>query len=1026
MSHNEISASFLLANAFQMRYITKCTRCSLIHNLKHSHLIMKLRLPKILLSAVLLLGSMAPAATLSSDVYEYDDNTLTVSGTVNLSSEILYYEWYTNGNATMDGTGTITTESNPYYDQASIGIQMEDGQTCTIGSGITFSDAGLDVGLGGKYIINATFKNYCWLEIHGSAILDVSKAKFESCTISAYHGITLICPNLEVNNNVCLEAWPELDDKTVTIQGNLVLNGGRKPSSGNYYEIFETNINEFNKYVGGVDFFLWKESGSTPSITITGSLILKADTAVTFWHDDVGGYLIPSSSDALFICGKLENQASLNKLKPYAVMMEITGYGEYEGEMEPIANYTQIKFLSDYEFEARTGEGGLTYIYLVSGSSTAPSGSGSAGGSTPPPAPGLNVSSGQTVEITKKPDSFVNMLGGTADATKAPADILNADIFRGDSGTVQTTSQQLFSLDGSKQVGYSIVGVDGAAGANLSIGEAGGSASSIRLDGKQYDALNTSIGNGTLTISEGTTLGRGDGSSVELKGKGSNATNFGRVAADIELGSGSTFLNQGTIDGIVELSSGAIFTNNATTNGDVIVAAGAEAYGSGSFRGTTLVKDSGLLYVGNSPGYQQHKNLTLADNARLGFYIDGTTPASRGNAGSGTHSFVSISGALTLEGVVNVEIGIGMNLVLSGADSFTLTLMKAENPAQVNAADASFKVVVTEGEQFLEEGSAELTWEEELGELIFSGTVSDAAKAMVTAGDYANTLWASTAALKDFAETATNQFLVGKPGETTAWGAAIGSFINHSGSYGFDYNGGGYAIGVQHAFSEQFRAGMAIGQTFGTYTSDNGLLKSDQTGIMAALTAQYVDTLKKGVSSWGVSGYMACGGVENDARGIFGTNTWEDTVFAVGLRTDYRMQVGKSSSLTLFTGIEYTYGTQEEIRLMPGVELHDGRMQTWSIPVGVTLRTQIDMCCHGILAPELTVAYKGYVSQQAPSVRVNSYKMDGNEPGRHELMINAGANWLLDESWSIGAFYSLEARSNAVNHAGNLSVRYTF
>lgn len=992
---------------------------------------MKPRLPKLLLSAVLLLSSMTQAATLTPSVESYYDNTLTVSGTVRLDPDI-WYDWSPSGNATMNGNGTITTKSNPDYWQAGLSVSGIDG-TCTIGSGITFDNSYLDVyGVNG-FIINATFKNHSVLSVTSSTA-DLTNAKMENSSIDI-EDATIICPNLEVNNNAYLGVH---DQAPSIIKGNLILNGGRKPTSGNLYQLSQTNINEYMKYIGGVDFYVYANYANyantdyppIASVTITGSLIIKADTAVTFYNDDddsTGRYFIPRSDDALFICGKLENQASLNKLKPYTVKMEITGYDE-EGSY---SDYTQIKFLSDYEFEARTGEGGLTYIYLVGGSSTPPtggssSGGSSSGGSTPPPPPGLNVSGGQTIEITKKPDSFVNMLGGTADATKAPADILNADIFKGNSGSIITTLEQVFSMDGCKDIGYSIIGSDGKPGANLSIGEAGGAAASIRLNGARYEAPQTTIGNGTLTISEGTTLGCGDGSSVVLKGKGSNATNFGRVAADIDMGSGSTFLNQGTIDGLMKMSSGAIFTNNATINGDVIISEGAQVYGSGTFNGTTTVKGGGLLYVGNSPGYQQHRNLTLADQARMGFYIDGTTPATRGNTGSGTHSFITVSGALTLEGVVNVEIGIGMGIVMSGEDSFSLTLMKAMNPAEVEATGASFNVTLTEGEELLEEGSAQVTWQEELCELVFSATVSETAKAALTAGDYANTLWASASALKNFADTAANQFLIGKPGETIAWGAGIGSFMNHTGSSGFDYNGGGYAIGFQHAVSEELRAGVAIGQTYGTFTADNGRLKSDQTGNMVAITAQYVEALQKGVSSWGLSGYMAYGGIENSGKGMFGSNTWEDTMYTVGLHSDYRTQIGESSSLTLFTGIEYTYGSQEEIRLMPGLTLTDGHMQTLSIPVGVTLRTKIDMAGYGVLAPELTVAYKGYLNQQAPSVRSNSYKINGSNPGRHELMINAGANWLLNESWSIGAFYSLETRSDAVNHAGNLSVRYIF
>jgi len=356
---------------------------------------MKLKLPKLLLSAVLLLGSMSQAATLSSNVYEYYGNSLTVSGTVNLNSDYEYAWSPSGGDANLTGNGTIACKQFDYQTDLYIG---ETSGTVNIGSGITMSYAGFYLEYG-NFNVDATFKNYSYID-SSDATIDITDAKIETCLLAG-EGTTFIRPNLEVNNNVCLEASGEL-----TIQGNLVLNGGRKPISGNVFQ-YMMNANEAKKYFGGVDYIVWE---NVPTISITGTLTLKADTAVTFWNDDeTGGYYIPSSGEALFICGKLENQASLNKLKPYAVKMEITDYEEYEGEIYPIGDYTQIKFLSDYEFEACTGEGGLTYIYLVSGSSTAPSGSGSAGGSAPAPAPGLNVSSGQTVEISQKPDSFVNM-----------------------------------------------------------------------------------------------------------------------------------------------------------------------------------------------------------------------------------------------------------------------------------------------------------------------------------------------------------------------------------------------------------------------------------------------------------------------------------------------------------------------------------------------------------------------------------------------------------------------------------------
>lgn len=957
---------------------------------------MKLKLPKHLISAIIALGALAQGVPLSNSIFNnnggYRGNSLEVSGTVSINND---YYWSPEGNGIMSGNGTITSAAT--YDDYNYSISLSGN--VTIGSGIKFKNFDLYVH---NATINATFDSNCCIELYGGTC-NLTNAVFNEIVYLTVEGGTIIHPNLEINKSI----FYFIQDKSSTLKGNLICNGGNMLLHGNLQDMTASNF-------GGLIIDWYDEGGFiSPTLTITGSLIIKSDTPVIFLNE---GRRYAAPNRVVIACKNLKSQSALGKLKPFFAA-EGTG---------------NIDFQKGYQFEARAGENGYTNIYLVKGNTSTPNFSGgssnseSSDGAKPPSSAGITVNSGQTVFIPAAPGGTVNMQGGTANATSAPDSILNAGIFKGNSGTVLTTPNQKFSMDGSQDIGYSITGPNADEGANLSIGENGGSAASIRLKGANYNSALTTVGNGTLTISEGTTLGLGENSKLKLKGRGSNTTNFGKVKANVDMGTGSTFLNQGTIDGIIAMSRSAILINNGTLNGDVTIASEAKAYGSGTYNGITTVENNGLLYVGNSPGYQKHDNLVLKNGAKLGFYIDGTTPATLSNNGSGTHSFLSASGALTLEGVVNVDISIGLGLVFNGAETFSVTLMKAD-PAKITATDADFKATITEGEELLEEGSAKLTWQEELGELVFSATVSEEALAMVTSGDFANTLWAGAEVVKDFATTATKQFLIGKPGQTTAWGAALGSFINHSGKDGFDYDGYGYAVGIQHAFSEQFRAGCALGQTFGTFKSDSGRLKSDQTGIMAAVTAQYVQTLNQGQDSWGISGYMAYGSVKNDAKSTFlGKTEWDDSVFALGLQTDYRTKISENSSLTFFTGIEYTYGSQDTISFRNGGKLTDGRMQTWSIPVGITLRTQIDECCLGSLIPEITVAYVGHVSQQAPTIRANNYKMRGNSPGRSEFMLNAGANWLIDENWSVGLFYNLETRSNATNHSGNLSVRYAF
>lgn len=154
----------------------------------------------------------------------------------------------------------------------------------------------------------------------------------------------------------------------------------------------------------------------------------------------------------------------------------------------------------------------------------------------------------------------------------------------------------------------------------------------------------------------------------------------------------------------------------------------------------------------------------------------------------------------------------------------------------------------------------------------------------------ANSMWASAAVIQDFVRVAESQMIIGTPDQSTLWGSGVGTFINVSDeSAGYTYHSGGCAVGLQHAFTETFRAGFALGQNFGSYTSEDRRTEIEQMGIMPALTAQYVHM--QGKNSFSLSAHIAYGMMENEADTCVGGNAalpgraeWDDTVFSGGLR----------------------------------------------------------------------------------------------------------------------------------------------
>lgn len=779
---------------------------------------------------------------------------------------------------------------------------------------------------------------------------------------------------------------------------------------------------------------------------ISGNLTIKSDTAVLFWnhpagseYDDSTGwdtryseYSMPDTSKYIIRCGSVD-ESTLTRLKPYLVRDDFAD-NDVTGATKG-GNW--IKDMNDYSFYATTGEGGYSYIYLSQG------GAPDSGPGSDENLPGtiiIGPCDSYTYDADDMPgvDNPLYLEGGTANLIGAPDDILNNNIIGGTSGILVTDGTQTFSVSGNTTLGYSIVGVQGLPGANLQVGKPTGNKSNVTLKGDRYESLETTVQNAILTVSQNTILGAGAGSMLSVGGDAS-VTNFGTVAADVQLAAKSMMLNQGLVEGGVDVAKGALFTNNGTVQGNVNIAGGASVYGSGLFGGVTVVQPGGLLYVGNSPGYQKHAALTFGNGSKLGVYIDGTTPASATHTGSGTHSYLSVSGALTIDGAVTVQVGIGRGILSSGDAPFTLVLMKAENADLVAASEgADFKLKITEGQKYLDEDTTELVWDAEKGELSFTSAVSEEAKAVLEADgvwDYANTLWASAAVMRDFVRSAEQQAIIGMPGQTTAWGGAIGSFVNMQD--GFTYNGGGYTVGMQHAFTEKFRAGVALGQSFGSFKSDSDLMKSDQMGIMTAITTQYVTTCNNGKSYWGISSHLGYGSIENDASYWNGYSQdkakWDDSMVSAGVRLDWRKQLMEGCSITLFAGLEYMHGSQETINIPgdgAGYQFRDGSMQYWRMPIGMTLRSEIALGGTKLLAPEATLGFVEDIARKNPRVKCSSYgeswSVTGSTPGREAFMLNVGFNLLFDQNWSLGAFYTLETRDEQLNQNANFSLRYSF
>lgn len=493
--------------------------------------------------------------------------------------------------------------------------------------------------------------------------------------------------------------------------------------------------------------------------------------------------------------------------------------------------------------------------------------------------------------------------------------------------------------------------------------------------------------------------------------------------------------------------------------GNVQAVSGSTVYAGG----TALYDDERTVVVGIQPsaGSPHFDALELQGGSKLVFFVDGDVAATEQNAGAGTYSNISVANSgLT----VNEPGSVSADLVL-GSRAFKTALSREDKAIplqlvseQAESADgaATDRTLELDLEYALSGERAELFSVDETGmlRLVLSPDAVTAA-AVYGAADLLNTLWTSTGMVQDFARKA---LMTQTPARLSfaqprrpegsehvtgidLWGSGLGYFSNMGGAQGFDFNSGGYAVGCDAELlresTQSARVGLAFGQSFGTFKSDIGS-KVDQEALMFALYGGAERKLSDRTSLY-LGAYAAYGRVDNDARtrfmeGSAGYADWDDDVWSFGLQAELNYKVTDRFTVSPFTGIDYVYGSHGAFLEDFGDGLNrtygSGAMQVWRVPVGVRFSTMMELGGNQVLLPELSVAYVGDISRSNPHATVDvagaKARVRGSNPGRSALMLQAGATWIMNDRWSTGAAYHLEARSGQTAQGVNAYVRYRF
>lgn len=611
----------------------------------------------------------------------------------------------------------------------------------------------------------------------------------------------------------------------------------------------------------------------------------------------------------------------------------------------------------------------------------------------------FNLGVGSIITVGENlPDQGITLSGGTADVTGSGKIISDKQV-SGSSGTLVTATDQELLLNQSQNVGYSVSGSanDLKAGAKVRIGTEP-SANPLKL------TLSGNIYSNEITIESG---------KVTLSKTGSLGTKGGTISINnSESGQQSSLINNGNI------LSNVTVGNQATLQG------------SGSFHGLVSLNHAKLI-VGNSPGQMiYHENLTV-ENTSVRFTLDGTQQSILGSPSAGTYSNILMAGTSSIDwkGGNSIILDIWAGLADSSTQSITVDLF---NGAAIDLSQTAISLA-GDYKQLVDENSIIVNAD---GSLSFKLNSSYAENILSDdARNTANTMWSSARTLSYFTQAANAQMDAPRTAQSRHfWGMGIGDFMNMD---TFRSNNSGYAIGGDYNIAQAWILGASFGNTYGTNTADDNLIKTDQDALMMAIYGRYTKKIQN-KNSLIFDASFGYGSVDNKSTGSFlgeggRQSSWKDNVFTAGLHSKLNIEQRKGFTISPFIGIDFEIVQQDDINVshaQGSFGYSNGGMYRLSIPIGVSITKRYAINETQYLLPSLSIAYVADVAREIPHLDRNvlgtQSRFYGDNPGRSAVKINIGTHFMMSQQWSSGVFYNFEARSGLINHAVNASVNYSF
>lgn len=305
-----------------------------------------------------------------------------------------------------------------------------------------------------------------------------------------------------------------------------------------------------------------------------------------------------------------------------------------------------------------------------------------------------------------------------------------------------------------------------------------------------------------------------------------------------------------------------------------------------------------------------------------------------------------------------------------------------------------------------------------------------------------NSMWSSASNALGMSATAlgtldATRFITGP--ENNYWVKGMGDFLcqgSEGSRDGFDYNGGGYAVGADRRMAANTVLGLGFGDLYGKMYSRSFVGDIGQQTRIAMFYGGWNKELDRNhaLMVTGSAGYGWTGNRMNSCHtGGWSHGKWTNRTLAAALNGKWSRRLNENLSVDFMFGLEYTDVTQGAFTETgwDGRRFGKGHLKNLSLPAGagITCRSELKgrEWINSVAVSYLPDVYRE--NPDAPAQRLlNGYRWEakGAAPDRNALRVNLTSSLQLSPRWRVHAGYEFEGRSRATAHRFNAGAAFTY